>query len=64
MVEDNFDLGSEDDLHINCDIVSVFPTRYDRVPKASEAEEDYVQDEAANQKHVYYYVMKNSVVEE
>lgn len=64
MVDDNFDDELEDDLHINCNIISIFPMEYNRVSKVSEAEEDYVQDKAANQKPLFYYVMNNDIVKE
>lgn len=64
MVEDNFSAESKDNLQINCGIVSVFPVEYDRVSGVFEVEENFVQDEAYNQKPLCYYVMNNGVVEE
>lgn len=64
MGKDNFDIESEDDLQINCSIVSVFPAEYDRVSEVSEAMKDCVHEEVMNQKHLCYYVMNKSVVEE
>lgn len=57
-------MKSEDDLQIHCGIVFVLPAEYDRVLEVSETKEDYIQDEAANQKPLCYYVMKNGFVEE
>ena len=42
MVEDNFDTKSEDDFQINCGIVFMLPTEYDRVSEVSNTEEDYI----------------------
>ena len=64
MVEDNFDTESEDDLQINYGIVYVMPAEYDIVSDVSKNEEDYIQDEAANQNPLCYYVMNNGVIEE
>lgn len=64
MVEDNFDVESEDDLLIKCGIVSVLPAEYDRVSEVLETEEGCIQDEVANHKLLCYYVMNNGVIEE
>lgn len=37
---------------------------HDSVSEVSEAEEDYVHDEVANKKPIFYYVMNNNVIEE
>lgn len=64
MVSDNFDNSYEDDLVINCNIISVLPRECDCLSKESENENDVVGEEAANQKPLCYYVMNNGVVKE
>lgn len=64
MVNDNFDDKFEDDLQINCGIVSILLAKYDRVLEVYDTEGDDIQDEAPNQKPLCYYVMNNGVVEE
>lgn len=64
MVEDNFDKESEDDLQINCGIISVPPVEYDRLSEVLEAEEDFVQHQEDNQKPLCYYIMNDGMVEE
>lgn len=63
IVEDNFDTKSKDDILIAYGIVSVLPAEYDCVSEVSETDEDYIQDEAENQKPLCYYLMTNGVVE-
>ena len=64
MVEDNFSGESEDDLQINCGIISIISVEYDRVSEVSEVEEYFLQDGEGNQKPLCYYIMNNGVVEE
>ena len=60
MVEDNY--GK--DFIINYGIVLILPTEYDRVLEVSENEEDFTIYEAADEKHLCYYVMNSGVVKE
>lgn len=63
LVKDNFNAKS-DELLIECGIVSFLPTEYDRVWEVSENDEDFVQEEAVDEKPVCYYVIGNGVIEE
>ena len=63
MLTDDFDSGSESSLGINCNMVSVFPMKYDQVTEMEETEEA---DEAEMAKHgpIFYYIMNNRAIEE
>lgn len=63
MLTEDFKLGSESSLNINCNMVYVLPREYDQVRMVEEIEE---MDEAEMAKHrpVCYYVMNNGCIEE
>lgn len=64
MYDDTNDNTYGEDFIVNCDIMSVLPKEYDMVSEVSEADEDFVLDETAEDKPLCYYVMNNGVVEE
>lgn len=49
---------------INYGVVSVFPIEYDMLLEVSEADEDFILSETAEDKPLCYYVMNNGVVDE
>lgn len=63
MVSDNFEDNSEDDLIIQCNIVSILPKVYDCIYEISETKDEGIIDEAGDQNPLCYYVMGNGVIE-
>src|ERR1044072_7823320 len=46
MLTGNFDSGSEEDLNIICNVVSIMPAEFDRVSEVTEDEQDSVTKES------------------
>lgn len=64
MYDDTNDDTYGEDFIVNCGIVSVLPAEYDMMSEVSEADEDFVPDQIAEDKSLCYYVMNSGVVEE
>lgn len=64
MLTDNFDSRSECELDMICNMVSVIHIEFNQITEVTEADDDYVSEELANHKPLYYYVMNNGCVEE
>src|ERR1044072_1062373 len=62
MLTDNFDSGSEEDLNIICNVVSIMPAEFDRVSEVTEDEYDSVTKESKDHKPICYYVMNEGEV--
>ena len=61
---DDFEVSSDDELIIHCNIVSVLPNEYDFASEASGDKEEAMCEESADQKPLCYYVMNNGVAKE
>src|ERR1044072_2736704 len=62
MLTDNFDSGSEEDLNIICNVVSIMPAEFDGVSEVTEDEYDSVTKESKDHKPICYYVMNEGDV--
>lgn len=63
IVTSNFDLGSEDDFNVICNVVSVLPREYVYVTEVTEPV-DCDEEVMANHKPMCYFVMNNGCIEE
>src|ERR1044072_4035803 len=62
MLTDNFDSGSEEDLNIICNVVSIMPAEFDRLSEITEDEYDSATKESKDHKPICYYVMNEGEV--
>src|ERR1044072_780030 len=62
MLTDNFDSGSEEDLNIICNVVSIMPAEFDRLSEITEDEYDGATQESKDHKPICYYVMNEGEV--
>src|ERR1044072_2113111 len=62
MLTDNFDSGSEEDLNIICNVVSIMPAEFNRVSEVTEDEYDSVTKESKDNMPICYYVRNEGEV--
>lgn len=63
MATNNFDFGSEEELDIICNRISMLSIDFDQVTKVSEEEDNRLAKELANHKPMCYYMMNNDSIE-
>lgn len=63
LVTNNFEVGSQDDFDVLCNVVSVLQRDYDCATEVSEPT-DYEEEEMMKHKLVCYFVMSNGCIEE
>lgn len=64
MLTDYFESGSEDEIDIICNIVSILPIKFNQITKGTKEYDDCFSEEIGNHKPICYYVMNNGCVEE
>src|ERR1044072_9407940 len=62
MLTDNFDSGSEEDLNIICNVVSIMPAEFDKVSEVTEDEYDTATKESKDNMPICYYVRNEGEV--
>ena len=64
MFIDDFKIGFDDELDIICNAVYVLPIEFGRVTEVTEEEDDYLEKEKIDHKHMCYHIMRYGSMEE